>query len=239
MYLMFDSCVIVVAMNSTLTQTSLITLPTGLPAGTVFSMDTFGNYYQNFVAVWNCTNETNIVQLFNFTIAANIDDVRVRFPFLIIASNGSLIQYDMDLKAIINTFSNATLGWRIQLFNFNILYMYKDGVTNYPSFSTFKFDGTIAIINGTCPQGYYINSSLCVKNLTYVYPPTTTNTTANTTNTTTTNTTKTTTNTTTSTNTTNTTNTNASNTSVVISPNSTTPTQTPATPPDQINSTLV
>lgn len=54
--------------------------------------------------------------MFRFTLVDNVDDVRMSFPYLIIATNNNLLQYDMHLKYVISTFPNATVGWRMQLF---------------------------------------------------------------------------------------------------------------------------
>lgn len=58
-YYMFDAGVLVIAMNTTLNVLSITPTPTGLPAGTIYSMDAYSTTmvysYQNTIIVMDST----------------------------------------------------------------------------------------------------------------------------------------------------------------------------------------
>lgn len=59
-YLLFESCILVVSMSSALSQINSVALPSGLPTGTVLSMDAYGSIlvyaYQSSISILNCSN---------------------------------------------------------------------------------------------------------------------------------------------------------------------------------------
>lgn len=211
-------------MDSTLTILSTITMPV-LSSDTIFSMDTFDHYlvysFQKTATIMDCSDPTNNIILSTVETPASIDDIRVRYPYLLIATNNTVQQYDMDVKQVVSSCANTTLGFRIAAMEYGIVYTYKEGLTRYSSYNVFRLTYTVAAgMGGVCLEGYFNNGTKCQKNTTYVYPITS-NTTANTTTNTTTNTSNLTTNASSNTTNTTTTNTTTSNTTSNITTNTT------------------
>lgn len=63
-YMLFDTQILVTAMNSSLTQLDVIPMPTGLPANSNFVLDVANSYlvysYQNTIVAMNCTDINSI-----------------------------------------------------------------------------------------------------------------------------------------------------------------------------------
>ena len=60
----------------------------------------------------NITDIYNIVEIYQFQMGAQIDDLRIRPPYLFIASNNLISQYDIDIRMVISNFANFTIGYR-------------------------------------------------------------------------------------------------------------------------------
>ena len=223
-----------------MTQVNSISMPS---SGTVYHMDAYGNYlvyaYSSNVVVMKCANASSAVKMYTIKTPSSVDDVRVRYPYIIIATNNVVQQYDIDLMGTISLWSNTTtIGWNLAVFDNGIIYMYKSGVQNFRNFTIFRIDGNIpALSGGTCYKGYVITQTgTCTKNMT-MFLPVVTNTTANTTTNVTTNTTANTTANTTTNTTTNTTANTTTNTTTNTTANTTTNVTTNTTTNTTANTT--
>ncbi len=112
-----------------------------------------------------------------FNMSNIVDDVRIRYPYLIIAHNNIISQFDINLGIIISSISNTTVNCRLGIINNSAILMYKDYPNFYTNFSTLLFNNIVKYNNIACLEGYTLNGTNCIKNSTYVYPiiPTVTN----------------------------------------------------------------
>lgn len=82
-------------MNSSLSQVNSIAMPN---PGAVYHFDAFGIYlvyaYGSTVVMNKCTTVANVTKMYTITTPATVDDVRVRYPYLIIATNDTVIYYE-------------------------------------------------------------------------------------------------------------------------------------------------
>jgi hypothetical protein len=107
-------------------------------------MDAQGNYLtysqNNTITVLNITNISKFVQISQFNMSNLIDDIRIRYPYLFIATNDVIIQYDLNLHVSISNISNKTIGWRMNVLSGSLIVMYKDYPNLYNNYSTLRYD---------------------------------------------------------------------------------------------------
>jgi hypothetical protein len=154
LFLLFDSGIQIFYMNSSLTFANSINFVTGNPPSTIYSMDSHNDLLAyavgDMVKVLNISSISNIQQILYFNATTIINDICVRYPYLIIATNNTIQQYDINLKAVVSKFANTTTNYRMSLIDYDIIHMYQDYPAIYSNFSAFRYNSIVSSNNGSC-----------------------------------------------------------------------------------------
>lgn len=138
-YFLFNTGIYIYSQDTSLTLLNAIKF--GVTA-TVCSMDASSKYLiysiGSTINILNVTNATNLQLISTFNQTTAVDDARLALPFLMILTNNSLVQYDMNLKISIGNFSQnvTSAGWRMHVLMSKAIFIYQD----YPA----KFSSMIA-----------------------------------------------------------------------------------------------
>ena len=98
-----------------------------------------------------------------------VNDVRIRYPYLLIACNNIISQYDINLGVIISSIRNTTVNYRMGIVGNSGIFMYKDYPNVYKTFSMLSFNEGYKSNNIACLEGYTLEGTICIKNMTYAY----------------------------------------------------------------------
>lgn len=96
-FIQFDKAIVVITMDSSLAQMNSIAMSN--TSSGLYRMDVYENYLVysigGGVTVMDCTSVSSMATKFTMTVSANIDDIKIRYPYLIIATGNTIEQYDI------------------------------------------------------------------------------------------------------------------------------------------------
>lgn len=94
-------------------------------------------------------NEDSLTLLYQINFPTLVDDVQMSFPFLLILSNNSLCQYDLNLKIKISCFEffTQTLNWKILPLSDDLFHAYQPFPIALSDLRTYKMNLEYPLLN--------------------------------------------------------------------------------------------